>query len=64
VVNGERTGAFAPRDDTEEVVDVLIVTLGGAIVPGVLTHRRPTRETLQRVILHQLAAALGLAIAY
>lgn len=63
VVDGERAGAFAPRNDAEEVVDVLIVTLGGAIVPDVLAHRGPTRETLQRVILHQLAAALGVEIA-
>lgn len=58
VAEGCRTGAFRARHEPDDIVDVLVVCLGGAVLPRV--HQQPTvlDEGFESVLLAQLADSL------
>jgi hypothetical protein len=60
VNEGCAAGTFRPVHTADEVVDFLLVSLAGIMIPRVLHHGRPTVEGFRDVLLSQLRNSLGL----
>lgn len=59
VVEGCEAGVFTPGHDPEDVVDVLLASLAGVMIPQVLHHPHPPLDTFRVIVLSQLRLALG-----
>ena len=59
VVEGFDKEAFTPRLSPDDVVDQLLATLAGAMVPRVLRFPAPTADQFRTGLLRQLAHMLG-----
>jgi AcrR family transcriptional regulator len=59
VVEGCDQGAFSPTLSPEDVVDLLLGMLAGAMVPRVLQFPAPTADRFRTVLLSQIAQMLG-----
>ena len=59
VVEGCDTGSFTPVLSPEDVVDLLLATLAGAMVPRVLQFPAPTADRFRTALLNQVAQMLG-----
>jgi AcrR family transcriptional regulator len=61
VVEGCDAGAFKPALSPDDVADLLLAMLTGAMVPRVLQFHRPTADQFRTALLQQLAQMLGRA---
>ena len=59
VFDGCDAGAFAPTISPDDVVDLLLATLSGAMVPRVLQFPAPAADRFRSALLHQVAQMLG-----
>lgn len=61
VTEGRDSGAFAPIASPDDVVDLLLVWLAGAMVPRTLHFRNPTADKFRTALLRQVTLMLGRA---
>lgn len=61
VVEGCDAGEFTPTLDPDEVVDLLMATLAGAMVSGALQFPGPMAGLFRNALLQQVAQMLGRA---
>jgi len=61
VVEGCNAGAFTPTLSPEEVVDLVLAMLAGAMVTRVLQFAAPSADGFRITLLHQVAQMLGRA---
>jgi AcrR family transcriptional regulator len=59
VVDGRNAGVFANSSDPEDLVDLLLASLAGAMVPRVLQFATPSADRFRNGLLRQVAAMLG-----
>jgi AcrR family transcriptional regulator len=59
VVEGRDGGAFTPTANPDDVVDLLLAALGGAMFPRVLRFAAPSADGFRTTLLRQVAAMLG-----
>jgi AcrR family transcriptional regulator len=59
VVEGCDAGVFTPTISPDDIVDLLLTTLAGAMVPRVLRFSSPTADHFRSTLLHQVAQLLG-----
>lgn len=59
VVEGRDAGAFAPVVSPEEVVDLLLIWLAGAMVPRTLHFQKPSSDGFRTALLRQVSQMLG-----
>jgi AcrR family transcriptional regulator len=59
VIEGRDAGAFAPVASPEDVVDMLLVWLAGAMVPRTLHFKSPTADGFRTALLRQATLMLG-----
>ena len=59
VIEGCDTGAFTTVTRPEEIVDLLMRSLAGAVFPRVLEFRTRSAKRFRNLLLQQMAAALG-----
>ncbi|MGY4649500.1 TetR/AcrR family transcriptional regulator [Mycobacterium sp. URHB0021] len=59
VVDGRKAGVFAGASDPEDVVNLLLASLAGAMVPRVLHFATPSADRFRDGLLRQAAAMLG-----
>ncbi|MGY4650329.1 TetR/AcrR family transcriptional regulator [Mycobacterium sp. URHB0021] len=59
VVEGCDQGAFSPALSPEDIVDLLLGALAGAMVPRVLQFPAPAADRFRTALLNQLAEMLG-----
>ncbi|WP_405587638.1 TetR/AcrR family transcriptional regulator [Streptomyces sp. NBC_01190] len=60
VADGRDQGFFTLVHSPDEIVDFLLVSLVGFMIPQVLQHPTPTAEGFRRVLLSQIRLAVGL----
>jgi AcrR family transcriptional regulator len=61
VVEGRDAGEFALQTDPEDIVDLLLTSLAGALIPRVLGFGEPSADRLRKTLLRQTAQMLGRA---
>ena len=61
MVEGCDAGEFTPTLDPDEVVDLLMATLAGAMVSGALQFPGPMAGLFRNALLQQVAQMLGRA---
>jgi AcrR family transcriptional regulator len=61
VVEGTEAGAFTPAVNPDDVVDLLLVWLAGAMVPRTLRFPSPTADGFRTALLRQVTLMLGRA---
>jgi AcrR family transcriptional regulator len=61
VIEGSESGAFTPVASPDEVVDLLLALLAGAMVPRTLHFPRPPADGFRTTLIRQLTLMLGLA---
>jgi AcrR family transcriptional regulator len=59
VVEGRDAGVFAPLASPDEVVDLLLVWLAGAMIPRTLHFPTPSADRLRTALLRQVTLMLG-----
>lgn len=59
VIEGRDAGMFAPIFSPEDVVDQVLISLVGAMVPRVLHFPSPTADGFRTALLRQVALMLG-----
>lgn len=59
VVDGRDAGAFAPVMSPDDVVDLLLVWLAGAMVPRTLRFAQPSSDGFRTALLRQVSWMLG-----
>jgi AcrR family transcriptional regulator len=59
VEEGREAGVFAPVASADDVVDLLFVSLAGAMIPRVLQFADTSADRFRTVLLRQVAAMLG-----
>jgi AcrR family transcriptional regulator len=59
VAEGRDAGVFAPIGSPEDVADVLLAALVGAVIPRLLNFPSPSAERLRAALLRQAATMLG-----
>jgi AcrR family transcriptional regulator len=61
VVEGCDAGEFTPRADPDDIVDLLLTSLAGAMIPRVLGFAEPSASSFRTALLSQTAEMLGRA---
>jgi AcrR family transcriptional regulator len=61
VTEGQDAGVFTLTTDPDDVVDLLLTTLAGAMVPRVLDFPSPSADRFRTALLRQTAEMLGRA---
>ncbi len=61
VVEGRDAGVFTLATDPEDVVDLLLASLAGAMIPRVLEFPNPSADGFRTALLRQTAETLGRA---
>lgn len=61
VTEGRDAGEFTIETDPDDVVDLLLASLVGAMIPRVLDFPKPSPDGFRRALLRQTAAMLGRA---
>lgn len=59
IVEGHDAAVFAPTASVEDVVDLLLAALGGAMIPRVLKFPNPSASRFRTTLLRQVASMLG-----
>jgi AcrR family transcriptional regulator len=59
VIEGSETGIFTPVASPDDIVDLLLAWLVGAMVPRALQFPRPTADGFRNSMLRQMALMLG-----
>lgn len=61
VIEGRDAGVFVPVASPDEIVDLLLIWLAGAMVPRTLHFPSPTADGLRNALLRQVTLMLGRA---
>jgi AcrR family transcriptional regulator len=59
IAEGDDAGAFTLTTTAEDVVDLLLAALGGAMIPRVLKFPNPSADRFRTTLLRQVASMLG-----
>lgn len=59
IVEGHDAAEFAPTASVEDIVDLLLAALGGAMIPRVLKFPNPSASRFRTTLLRQVASMLG-----
>ncbi|OBJ84502.1 hypothetical protein BST16_18415 [Mycobacterium asiaticum DSM 44297] len=61
VIEGTEAGVFAPTVSAEDVIDLLLIWLAGAMVPRTLQFPAPSADGFRTALLRQVTSMLGRA---
>ena len=61
VLEGRDAGVFTLQTDPDDVVDLLLTSLAGAVIPRVLDFGEPSADRFRKTLLRQTAQMLGRA---
>jgi hypothetical protein len=59
VTEGRDAGAFSPVASPDDIVDLLLAALAGAMVPRTLHFPNPSADRFRTALLRQIALMLG-----